>query len=71
MGSRVQGVGLRVQGLGFWGQGSGCRVKGSGFRVQGLGFWGPGFRVQGFRQLLLAGLGLRVVRFRVQDGLGA
>ena len=61
-----QGLGFRVQGLGF--KGLEFRVQGSGFRVQGLGFKGLEFRVQGsgFR---VQGLGFKGLEFRVQ-GLG-
>ena len=34
----IQGVGLRVWGLGFGVEGLGCRVWGLGFVVGGLGF---------------------------------
>jgi hypothetical protein len=45
-GSKVQGLGFKVLGSGFWVQR--FRVQGSGFRVQGSGFKGSGFKVQRF-----------------------
>ena len=49
--SRVQGLGLKVQGARFSSQVAGRRVQGSGFGVGGLwlrfGVWGLVFRVEG------------------------
>jgi len=71
---RIQGVGFRVQCVGFGiepvkGSGFHClamrkrlRVKGRGCRVEGKGFRDHGFRVSGFGcllQFMILGLGLR------------
>lgn len=60
VGVRVQGAGLRVQGVsaGFGVQGLGCRVL--GFRVQGNGYLG--FRVMGtlIFSFRVQGIGVRV-----------
>ena len=49
------GLGVRVQGLGFTGSGSGCRVWGLPFGFQGLGFTGRSPLKPSTQSLTIAG----------------